>query len=259
MRVASVQAEARPGQVEQNLATVTRLTRQALDDGAELIVFPEAFVTGYAIDVFAGPLPSLQDASWLADVQDLVDASGSTVVVGAALDRGDRRTLSSIVVRPGQLPSTYDKQHLYASEREFFTAGRTGASLEVAGMEVALAVCYDVNFPEHAAAAAADGATVYVNGGGYFPGSGYRRDLHFAARALDNSMYTVFSALVGAPYDFIGGSRIIDPLGRVIAAVDGETEGLAIADLDPTVVTEARAGQRMGVDRRSTLGTRVRL
>ncbi|SDO91889.1 Carbon-nitrogen hydrolase [Microbacterium testaceum StLB037] len=148
----------------------------------------------------------------------------------------------------------YAKQHLHAPERAIFSPGTGGFSFRVGDVELALSVCYDANFPEHAAAAAAAGATVYLNSGAYFPGGERRRDLHLAARALDNGIYVVFSGLVGAPSDFIGGSAIFDPLGRRVAHVV-EREGLAIADIDPAVVQEVRRDQRMWIDRRDDLGS----
>ena len=259
LTVAAVQAEAVPGAMEANVRTAVRFVSEAAAAGAELVVFPEAFATGYDAAAFARPLPGLADPSWLAPLQAAVDASGAVVVLNTAFDHGDRRALTDVVVAPG-LPAAaaYDKQHLHASERSVFTAGAGGTTLAIGGMGVALSVCYDVAFPEHAAAAAADGATVYVNSGAWFPGGAERRDLQHAARALDNGVYVVFSGLVGAPQDFIGGSAVFDPLGRRLAHVEGR-EGLAVAELDPAVVAAAREAQRMGADRRASLGPRERL
>ncbi|NYE93881.1 transglutaminase-like putative cysteine protease [Psychromicrobium silvestre] len=122
------------------------------------------------------------------------------------------------------------------------------------GHEIALSVCYDVDFPEHAAAAASDGTTVYVNSGAYFPGSEQRRALRYATRALDNGMYVLFGGLTG---EFVGGSAVYDPLGQPIARI-GREAGLAIADIDPAAVHQARDSQRAWADRRSTLGQRHR-
>ena len=68
-------------------------------------------------------------------------------------------------------------------------------------------------------------------------------------------MYVVFSGLVGAPSDFVGGSAIFDPLGRRIASVT-EREGLAIAEIDSHQVDAARTNQRMWADRLPSLGER---
>jgi predicted amidohydrolase len=46
LRIAAIQAEARPGDVDRNLAVAAAWTRRAAAQGARLVVFPEAFVTG---------------------------------------------------------------------------------------------------------------------------------------------------------------------------------------------------------------------
>ena len=256
LRVATVQAEAVPGAVAENIQKAAEHVRRAAVEGARLVVFPEAFATGYDHAAFESTTPNLVDVSWLGPLQDIVDEAGSVVVLNSAIDYGDRRALTDLVLSPHHAPwAAYDKQHLYASEKSIFTAGSHGTSFTLDGFTIALSVCYDANFPEHAAAAGSEGATIYVNSGAYYPGGAERRDLHNAARALDNGMYVVFSGLVGAPSDFIGGSAIFDPLGGRIANVT-EREGLAIADIDSDEVDAARASQRMWADRLPSLGER---
>lgn len=254
VRIATVQAEAVPGAMGRNVAQAARYVGDSATAGANVVLFPEAFLTGYDETVFTGALPRLDDLDWLSPLQDAVDETGIIGVVNTAIQQGENRTLTDLVIAPGRPPApVYAKQHLHASERGIFTPGAGGYSFRLADVELALSVCYDANFPEHAAAAAAAGATVYLNSGAYFPGGDRRRDLHLAARALDNSMYVVYSGLVGAPSGFIGGSAVFDPLGRRVAAVDGR-EGLAVADIDPAVVEEVRRDQRMWTDRRADLG-----
>jgi len=257
LRVAAIQAEAVPGEVAVNLAAAGRWIDRVAAAGADLVVFPEAFTTGYDERAFAGPLPEA-DLTWTVGVQPAVDAGGVTVLLNTPLDHGTFRSLSTVVLRPGAVPvAAYAKQHLYDAERATFTAGEHGASLTVGKHDVALSVCYDANFPEHAADAAAAGADVYANSGAYFPGGEHRRDLHYAARALDNGVYVVFAGLLGAPYDFIGGSAVFDPEGRVLDRVAQDVEGFAVADIDPERLAEVRAAQRMWADRRPSLGPRT--
>jgi predicted amidohydrolase len=258
LRIAAVQAAPVPGDVAANLATAARLTREARREGADLVVFPEAFPTGYADAVLRGPLPGAgpgADVGWLAPLQRAVDDTGTLVVLNAALHRGDRRTLTDLVLAPGHPPlAAYDKQHLHPPERDVFSPGAHGTTLTVQGVPVALSVCYDADFPEHAAAAAADGALVYLNSGAYFPGGEHRRDLHYASRALDNGMYVVFSGLTGP--GFVGGTAVFDPLGRAVARL-GTEEGTVVVDVDPDLVAQVRADQRMWADRRADLGPRA--
>jgi 5-aminopentanamidase len=267
LRVAAGQAAAVSGDLDANVLTAARLTRLAGSQQARLLVLPEAFLTGYDIDAFAGPLPDADDldGSWLDPLRAEAIAGGLTVVVGTALQRGDVRTLAQIVVRPdGTATAPYDKQHLDGLEKRYFTPGDHGASITVLdqdgdGVELGLSICYDGCFPEHAAAAARDGAAGYLSSAAYFPGGEHRRDLYYPARALENGMYVVFSGLTGPCGDvsFIGGSAVYDPEGRRIAGLV-EEEGLAIADIDTDVVAETRATHTMFDDHRADLGPRTR-
>lgn len=232
VRIAAVQAEAVPGDVEGNLAATVRWIRAAADRGAELVVFPEAFTTGYDLGIFAGELPAA-DLRWAAPLQAAVDATGVTAVVNAAVQDGDRRMLSSVVLRPGGEPSApYAKQNLHGEEALLFTPGKESASIVVDGVDIAISVCADADLPAHAAEAAARGASVYLNSGAWFPGGEQRRDDQFAARARDNCLYVVFAGLLGVPHDFIGGSAVFDPTGRILDQVAPGVEGLAIAEVE---------------------------
>ncbi|NYI78618.1 putative amidohydrolase [Nocardioides panzhihuensis] len=246
-----------PGDVASNVATAANRVREAAAKGARLVVLPETFTTSWDLDAFDGPLPTLADTVWLAPVQAAVDETGAVLVLNSPLVGAGRRSITSLVIAPGEEPvAAYDKQHLYPPERERFEPGEHGTTIEIDGVRVALSVCYDANFPEHAAAAAADGAILYVNSGAYFPGGGHRRDLHYAARALDNSMYVAFAGLVGGPLGLIGGSAVYDPLGRPVERLDDATPGIVLATIDPAEVARVRDEQRMWADHRADLGPR---
>jgi 5-aminopentanamidase len=258
--VAAGQAASVSGDLDANVATAARLTGLAATQGVRLLVLPEAFLTGYDVAAFDGPLPDAADlGSWL-DPLRVAAAEGVTVVVGTALRRDGERRLSQLVVRPdGSATAPYDKQHLDGVEKQVFTTGDHGASITVEGVELGLSICYDGCFPEHAQAAARDGAMGYLSSSAYFPGGAHRRDLYYAARAVENGMYVVFSGLTGrcGEYEFIGGSAVYDPEGRPLARL-GDEDGLAIAELDTDVVAETRATHTMTADHRADLGPRRR-
>jgi predicted amidohydrolase len=261
--VAAGQAVSIAGDVSANVATAARLTALAGLRSVRLLVLPEALLTGYDGPVFDGPLPSPSDLDGplLDPLRAAAASAGTTVVVSTALDRGDRRTLSSVVIHPdGRTSAPYDKQHLDGAERDHFTPGDHGASITVDGHELGLSICYDGSFPEHARAAAADGAVGYLNSMAYFPDGGHRRDVTYAARALENGCYVVVAGLTGpcGSSSFIGGSAVYDPEGRPLARLGDEEEGLAVADLDPALVAATRARHPMLRDHRPTLGPRVR-
>lgn len=262
LRVAAGQAASRCGDVATNAARAAALTDGAAGAGVRLLVLPEAFLTGYCEPCLAGDLPR-EDAlaDLLAPVSAAAVAGGVTVVVSTPLDRGGRRTMSSVVVAPdGTVVAAYDKQHLSGYENDHLVPGAGGASLVVDGWELGLSVCYDGCFPEHARAAADDGAVGYLNQAAYFPGGEHRRDLYYPARALDNGFFVVSSMLTGTcgGESFIGGSAVYDPEGRPLARL-GTEEGLAVADLELSLVATTRAAHPMHTDHRPGLGTRTRV
>ena len=261
LRVAAAQGVAVAGEIDTNVATAARLVRRAADEGAALVVLPEAFLTGYDGGAFAGKVPRADDLAggWLDPLRDEAARGDLTVVVGTPLQRESAKALSRLVVRPsGEALAPYDKQHLFGEEGEHFVPGDHGATLAVGGWDLGLSVCYDACFPEHARAAADTGATAYLNSAAYFTGSEHRRDLYLAARALDNGLYAVFSGLTGTcgAATFNGGSAVYDPEGRPLVRL-GTEEGVAVADLDPEVVRATREAHLMHADHRASLGPRV--
>lgn len=260
MRVAAGQAVSVSRDVTANVRTAARLTELAASQDVRVLVLPEAFLTGYDAAAFIDPLPDAADlGSWLDPLREAA-AGGTTVVVGTALRRDGERRLSQLVVRPdGTATAPYDKQHLDGFEKGLFTVGDHGTSIEVDGLELGLSICYDGCFPEHAAAAAADGAVGYLSSSAYFPGGADRRDLYYATRALENGFYVVFSGLTGrcGAYEFIGGSAVYDPEGRPLARL-GDEEGVAVADIDVGLVEQTRARHTMFSDHRPSLGSRLR-
>jgi len=262
LRVAAGQAASVSGDLAANVRTAARLTEQAAAREVRLLVLPEAFLTGYDAAAFRGPLPSADelDEGWLDPLRAAAADGDVVVVAGTALRRGEHRRLSQVVVRPdGSTTAPYDKQFLDGLEKELFTVGDHGASIVVDGLELGLSICYDGCFPEHAQAAALDGAVGYLSSSAYFPGGEHRRDLYYAARAVENGMYVVFAGLTGpcGAFSFIGGSAVYDPEGRPLARL-GEEEGLAVAEVDVALVEATRERHTMVFDHRTTLGPRVR-
>ena len=257
LTVAAAQAEAVAGDLAANDRTAAGLVREAADQGARVVVLPEAYLTGYDLDVFAGTLPSLVDLP-LDALRDAARDTGSVVVASSALAAEGVATLSSVVVHPdGEVDVPYDKQHLDGDEARYFTPGDHGASIRVDGLELGLSICYDGCFPEHARAAAEDGAVAYLSSSAYFAGAEHRRDLYYAARAVENGMYVVFAGLTGrcGSHDFSGGSAVYDPEGRPLVRL-GTEPGVAVADLDTDVVDATRAHHTMLSDHRDDLGRR---
>lgn len=268
LTVAAIQAEPRPGDLPGNAVAAARLVRQAADRGAAVAVLPELFLPAYhplalradpaATDVAADDGGGVDDPR-LDPLRAAAREGGTVAVVGAAVRHASGwRTCSVLVVdRAGAVTAAYDKQHLWGpDENELFCPGTAGTTLVVDGWRLGLGVCYDGCFPEHGRAAADDGAYGYLCPSGYLEGSAHRRDVYYAARALDNTMYVVFANSVGgtAPWRFNGGAAVYDPQGRPLARAADSGEAVIMAQLDPYELAATRAAHSMLADRRADQG-----
>jgi 5-aminopentanamidase len=263
LRVAAAQAWSVPGDVAANVATAVAQVTSAADQGARVVVLPELFLTGYDPAVWTHDRSLVLDDPVLEPLSEAARSGSVVVVAGAAVRRAlDQSTLSLLVVdADGGIRAPYDKQHVDRDERWFFTPGDHGASIVVDGWELGLGICYDGCFPEHARAAAAAGATAYLCPAAYYVGAEHRRDLYYAARALDNGIYVVLAALTGACGEgsFSGGSAVYDPEGRPVGRLGEESPGLVLADLDPAEVRRVQDRHPIAADRLASLGGRRRV
>lgn len=267
LTVAAVQAQPVPGDVAANAAIAARVVSAAAERGAALAVLPELFLPAYhppalrasaTTDVAADAERRVGDPR-LDPVRSAARSGGVTVLLGAAVRHADgRRTCTSLLVdRSGTTTAAYDKQLLWGpDENELFTAGDTGATLTLHGWRLGLGICYDGCFPEHGRAAANDGAHGYLVPSGYLAGSEHRRDVYYAARALDNTMYVVFANSVeGAhPWRFNGGAAVYDPEGRPLARAGNTGEEIVVATLDPAELARVRRAHTVLADRFRDLG-----
>ncbi len=267
LRVAAAQAESVSGDVTANVATAAGLVQSAANGAADVVVLPELFLTGYDPDRWPEPgegstEAATVDAPRLAPLRATPAEFSTVVVAGAAVRRSATAVTVSLLVfgGDGEVVAPYDKQHLFDAERGFFAAGDHGASIVVAGWELGLGICYDGCFPEHATAAATDGAMAYLCPSAYYVGSEHRRDLYYAARALDNGIYVVYSGLTGrcGSYRFNGGSAIYGPEGRPVDRLGAEAPAIAFADLDAQELARVRELNPIARDRLAGLGQRHR-
>ncbi len=264
LRVAAVQEASISGDIQQTVAVAASWAGRAADAGAELVVLPELFLPGYDAELLRARTDCdlTPDDARLDPLRAAAREHGTAVVVGAAVGWADgRRTVSVLVIDAhGGCSVGYSKQHLWDEERAIFSPGTGGASLRLGEWSVGLGICYDGCFPEHARSATDDGALAYVCPSAYVVGSEHRRDLYYAARAIDNGIYVVFAGLAGrcGGVDFSGGTAVYDPQGRAVAAVDppDRVGRMVVADLHPAEIAEARHINPYDTDRPSSLGSR---
>jgi len=146
LELALIQSELAWQDPAANRAHFQALLEQAR--GAELIVLPEMFSTGFSMDSAALAEPENGPTSqWLLDqaarLQVLI--CGSLIIQAA--DGSYRNRL--LWARPDGSLAHYDKRHLFrmAGEHKHYAAGEQQLLLELNGWRIRPLICYDLRFP----------------------------------------------------------------------------------------------------------------
>ncbi|MHB1296770.1 MAG: carbon-nitrogen hydrolase family protein [Anaerolineae bacterium] len=233
LRVAAAQVHIGEDLFE-NLATILAAMERCAAAGTELVVFPEAALTGYSPAIGHGredsEWPTIQGA--LGTIAARAGALHLWVVVGsdALTDEGWMNRLYAFSAA-GERAATYDKVHLMKADAFYYTPGHAHTCLDVKGVRVGLQICYDARFPEGYRALLAQGAEVVVQGF-YGIGDTWKVPVlgaHLRSRAAENGCFVV-AANVSGPLQIVV-SQIVDPLGLVVAQANQDVEELLIADL----------------------------
>lgn len=209
-------------------------------DGRDLIILPEMFTTGFAMEAAKSSLPEAQVVSWL---QSKAKAAHAMVAGSAALQTEKGAVNRFLLVEPNGTVHHYDKRHLFrmAGEHEHYLAGERREIIEWRGWRILPQVCYDLRFPVFSRNQNDYDLALYVAN---WPAP---RALHWQAllqaRAIENQAYVAGCNRVGTDgngHQYSGDSRIISPQGEILAAGEPHQPARLDADLSLEKVREYR-------------------
>jgi omega-amidase len=227
-----------------NQDTARSMATQAAAQGADLLVLPELWPTGYNL-VQAGEYATSLDRGAFATMADLARAH-QMHVVGTALEAspGGPPFNSAVLYGPdGRRLAVYRKVHLFPpmGELKYMTRGTSLPTFDLPWGRTALAICYDLRFPEMWRRFTAAGAQIIIISAEWPVSRLEHWRLLLRARAVENQIFVVGCNRAGQDTDgeFGGHSAAVDPMGQVL--VEGGLEpGLFVATLDLDEVTTIR-------------------
>lgn len=254
LRVAALQMVS-GNRVEENLATAARLIAEAAQEGAQLLVLPEAFALFISNaqrelgEAEAGTAPRVRD--FLAEQA----ARHSVWLVGGTVpflepDEERPRAACRVFDATGAEVTRYDKLHLFDvdvadgqgsyRESDTFMRGQLTADTGLALVDtpfgrLGLAICYDLRFPELFQLLRAGGADLIAVPSAFTRRTGLAHWLPLLrARAIETQCCVIGSNQGGihsAKRQTSGGSAVINSWGEVLGEA-GFGECCVIADVD---------------------------
>ncbi|MFE4539705.1 carbon-nitrogen hydrolase family protein [Streptomyces scopuliridis] len=266
MRIALSQLTTGPDP-ERNLELLRAEAHRAAAGAARVIVFPEAAMACFGTPL--APLAEPLDGPWATAVRRLAEETGLVVVAGMFTPAPDGKVANTLLATGPGVEAAYDKIHLYDAfgfaESDTVAAGSEVVTIEVDGVRIGLATCYDVRFPELFRAHADAGAVLSLLPASWGAGPGKREqwELLTRARALDATLWLAAvdqadPAASRAPGDEaapspaptgIGHSALIGPDGTVRQSL-GAGPGLLLADVDVDEVAAVRRAVPVLANRR---------
>lgn len=164
IKVAAIQMNCVLNDVERNLGKAKVLIDEAIEQGAQIIVLPELFNTGYRVEEndveMAESIPG-PTTKWMQQI-----AYESNVLISASiLETGLVKEMvynTGVLVGAKGLVGTYRKVNLWEMEKLRFAKGVKFPVYETIFGKIGIQICYDIGFPEGARILAMKGADIIV-------------------------------------------------------------------------------------------------
>jgi predicted amidohydrolase len=259
VRVAVAQFASEPNAAA-NRARALDLLRNAAEDGAQLVVLPEAamYPLGRPAAEIAHAAEAI-DGPFATALAQAASALGVTAIAGMFEKvPGERRVHNTVIAVSAQgLLGRYRKLHLYDAlgekESDSIVPGPIDGDellvLPIGEFVVGVVTCYDLRFPELFRVLADRGVTVFAVPAAWVAGP--LKQEHWVtmcrARAIENTSYLLAAAQ--PPPMYCGHSLVLDPMGVEIAGV-GEIDGVAAPEISAERVRSVRAALPVLLQRR---------
>lgn len=238
VKVAGVQMRPRILSNEKNLKRSLEMIKEATENDAELIIFPECSLTGYCYS-------SLEEARTVSEpvtgpsIERIRGACRElkTHVIFGFLESDDGQIYNSLVfLGPEGLIGRYRKIHLpYMAADRFVTLGDKPFRVYDSDVgKIGMNICYDISFPESSRVLALEGAELIVLSTNWPVGAEYYSKYVVPTRAAENRVNYAAIDRVGIErkFKFCGLSKIVDCSGNSLAEASRTREEIIYAEVD---------------------------
>lgn len=244
IKIAGIQMEPVILDKDRNLTRSLELMETAAQERAQLIVFPEAALSGYVFCSLEEALPLTETVPGPSTekIMDSCRKLNLHVVVGLLEKDKGRYYNTAALIGPSGLIGKYRKLHLpYIGIDRFLNHG--DMPLEVYHTDIGrigLGICYDLDFPEHARVLALLGAEVIVTITNWPEGIEFVPEHVVPTRTRENRIHNIAINRVGEERGvrFFGRSRIFDCTGALLAEGKPYDEDILYAEIIPALAQE---------------------
>ena len=233
--------QARPAfrSADEALTDLDAALARAAETGADMLVTPELYFSGYGSADAARAAAQVQGSPVLRAAGDLAALYGIGLVLGYPEKSGFAFNNSAAVFdRGGRLISNYRKVALPNDfERACFTPGTGPEAFDFEGVRCSVLICYDIEFPELARRAGLLGTELLLVPTALRAKWRFVSDAIVPSRAYENAMFVGYCDFAADEPNsqFSGTSSICAPDGQHLCRASGP-EDLMLATIDTVAV-----------------------
>ena len=248
-RVAVLQMRSVNREYERNIKTIIKYMSDAKQNGADILLLPECFITGYDLTIDNASAITENDLAPLCEKAKEL----SIGLVATALTKGKSNPQNSafVISKDGKILMKYAKVHTcdFADEK-VLESGTEFKVCDFDGVKIGIMICYDREYPESARVLMLKGAEIILVPNDC--GSMRPRLQALSTRAYENMCGVAMANPNGenagnsCAYSPICWDRNGECVDNTLLLADAETEGLFYADFDMDAIRAYREREMMG-------------
>lgn len=222
-RITLAQVNPTVGDIVGNTHMAREIWSKAKAQDADLVAFPEMFVTGYNTQDLVMK-PAFHNAAMRA-VHDLAIscADGPAIAIGGPWVENDKLFNAYFILSNGAIKSIVQKHHLpnetVFDEVRIFSSGSVSGPYAIGDLRIGSPICEDSWHEDVAETLAETGAEILLvpNGSPYFRGKMDVRLNHMVSRVVETGLPLIYLNMTGGQDDqvFDGGSFALNPGGAL--------------------------------------------
>lgn len=255
VKIGIIQMDCHFGQVKDNVERAISLVNLSAEQGAKLICLPECFNVGYSINHLDEMIKHAEriNGPTVRAMSDAANKLGVYIVTPFVMEtnNGDFQNAAAFIDDKGKVIGTYAKSHLLEGEKEYFKRDADYPVFDTKYGKVGIQICYDLAHPEASRLLIEKGAQLILVPAAWRDKETYLLGFttNLLCRAIDNVAFFAGANQCGLMDSvwFGGSSRIIDPVGHILAE-GGRNEGVVNAEIDLDLVDKARSENSVLID-----------
>jgi NAD+ synthase len=250
--IALAQLNAHLGNIDANISRLARARAKAATNGAEIIVTPEMYLSGYPCDDLVLRDDFMNDIAAGIDQLTLLTADGGpAIAVGAPTKDSGNIYNSVFVLDKGKQIARFDKVNLpnygVFDDKRNFTPGQMPGPIMLRGLKIGFPICEDIWEPDVAECLEESGADLIIamNASPFDSTKPERRMQNVIARGVETGLPVIYVNMIGGQDELVydGGSFAINSGGKLACYSPSFSESVMVVTAQKSMGALTLTGQ----------------